>query len=269
VRVFRVRRDSLTLMHAARVATGVADVAGVAFTSDGTRLVAGTGSGVLWLFAVSHDGLRFLSTERPPDARQGLHDLVSEPVTPTLAYLDGDEVVFVAVSGRKLTVIGKPAVVSSAFGVNAIALAPRGKLLAISTKSQTQLFAVTNGKLTPRGAVPSGAVYGLAFSPNGSTLAVGSYGSTALYDVSAGQLARQVVMPAPHEFVGSFAFAPDGSTLVTANSAYELQVLGIVWSNYAELRNEVCGLVWRNLSPAEWSVLGPPGLADPSACGND
>ena len=45
-----------------------------------------------------------------------------------------------------------------------------------------------------------------------------------------------------------------------------IELLGIVWPNYAYLRSRVCGLVWRNLSQTEWTSLAPPGLHNPSAC---
>ena len=261
MRTFDVSDGNLTLRGIARGAAGDG-LAGLAFANRDTTLVAVTDGGTVRLYGVSSGKPVSLGTMHPAaTAGTGL-DITSDSAGRTLA-LNGGETVLADVSGRRLAQLR--AVPTAAIGgADSVALDPSGKLLAVGTDSETALFAVSAAKPRLLDAVPTDTAYAVAFDPHGATLAVGSQDGTSLFDIAQRRLTPLATVPAP-EYVNSVAFAPNGTTLAAAGPA-GLQLLGLVWPDYAYLRGEVCGLVWRNLGRSEWSTLAPPGLSNPAPC---
>jgi hypothetical protein len=80
------------------------------------------------------------------------------------------------------------------------------------------------------------------------------------------QHAERPLGSAACDSVFAVAFAADGKTLATdCNNGKTLLWSGVVWTSDADLQTEVCDLVWRSLTPAEWSALAP-GLPYRASC---
>jgi WD40 repeat protein len=168
--------------------------------------------------------------------------------------------------------------------VDSLAFAASGKTLAVGCAiGKTVLWNVAAGTalgaplFSPACTVPSNSYVGpadtpvpvtsLAFAANGKTLAVGcANGKTVLWDVAAGTALGAALSSRACDQVDSLALAAGGKTLAAAcKNGNTLLSNGILWTNNAGLQSEVCGLVWRRLTRAEWSTLAP-GLPYRASC---
>jgi WD40 repeat protein len=113
-----------------------------------------------------------------------------------------------------------------------------------------------------------GAVSSVAFSPDGKTLASGGVnGTVRLWDLATRKPLGTPLTVGGAGPVTSLAFSPDGKTLVGVGAGGTVQLWeGLFWTDYRDLQNQVCSLVWRNLSPAEWAQVAPPDVAYHAIC---
>lgn len=94
-----------------------------------------------------------------------------------------------------------------------VAFSSDGKLLAVGSHNQVQLWNVTNKTRIAQWNTASGYVKSLAFLPDGETLAVGAYQSLSLWNVADGTKKRD--LPKHRGFVTSIAISPNGKLLAT------------------------------------------------------
>ncbi len=149
-----------------------------------------------------------------------------------------------------------------------VAFSPDGRTLASGNVDGTvRLWGVRTRK--PLGEPFVGhqdRVEGVAFSPNGQTLASASDdGTVRLWDVR-GHRALGAPLRGHKGAVLGVAFSPDGQTLASGGDDGTVRLWGgILWSDLADLRSEVCRLVVGNLTRSEWGELAP-GIAYRTTC---
>ncbi len=266
VRLFAISHGFPSLLSSARAAGAEeGGVSGVAFEAGGSRLVASTSGASVRLFAVSARRLSLVDTAEPAGRNAELLGLASAPGTGSVALEDGGEPVLSTVSHRRVALLQAVAPVASAGSDEAAAVAKGGRMLAVAADDDTLLYRISHGQARLLSSAPTNQGYGAAFAPNGTTLAVGTQDAgTVLFAITGGTLTELVRVPASGP-ISTIAFSPDGKELAFGDDI-GVHLLNIVWPDNAYLRARVCGLVWRNLSPSEWSNLAPPGLQDPNAC---
>jgi WD40 repeat protein len=103
----------------------------------------------------------------------------------------------------------------------------------------------------------------VAFGPDGRTLATLDQGSIALWDVAP---SRELGTPLAGAAVSEVAFSPDGAALAIATGGGAELWRGVLWSNFTDLRNQVCGLLGRSLPRATWRQYAP-GIRYQATCG--
>ena len=154
--------------------------------------------------------------------------------------------------------------------VEAVAFAPDGATLASgSVSGSVQLWDVpTREQLgEPLRAHSPRSVEDLAFRPDGGTLAsAGSDGYLRLWDV-AGHRALGQPLRGHVGAVFGVAFTPDGGTIASGGDDRTVRLWeGILWRDLGDLESQVCGLVVRDFTEAEWEEL-VPGLSYRRTCG--
>jgi WD40 repeat protein len=101
----------------------------------------------------------------------------------------------------------------------------------------------------------------VAFSPDGQAVATGNGEQVQLWDVASHQ-------PLGGSLDGdAVAFSRDGRSLAVASPMGQTARLWkrILWRNIDDLRARVCGIVWRDLTTAEWATYAP-GLPPRASC---
>jgi WD40 repeat protein len=190
----------------------------VAFSPDGNRLATGGGDATvrLWEVATGKEIWR-AEAERPghigcvafsPDGRLLAWAISSDPVVRLLEAATGKEV-------RQL--------LGHREGVNRLAFAPDGNLLASGGKDRTiRLWEVKTGEERRRIAVPGErGLSGVAFSPDGRVLASSVWGdSIRFWDAATGKPLRQGA--GPPEWFNAIAFAAGGRVLASAGNGVRL-----------------------------------------------
>ena len=154
--------------------------------------------------------------------------------------------------------------------VQALAFAPDGDTLASgSVGGAVRLWDVpTREQLgEPLRAHAPRNVEDLAFAPDGGTLAsAGSDGFLRLWDV-AGRRALGQPLGGHVGAVFGVAFTPDGGTIASGGDDTTVRLWeGILWHGLSDLESQVCGLVVRDFTEAEWEEL-VPGLSYRRTCG--
>jgi WD40 repeat protein len=251
--------------HAASLAT--ADGSGVdsvAFSPGGRMVAAGADDGKVWLWNA-------VPRSRIGSLRLGgatVNTVAFGPDGRTLAAGGGDGTVRIWNLGRTATHITLPTTYGIA--VNGVAFSPDGRTLAAgASDGRIRFWDVATGAEL---GVPIGAngdpVQSVAFSPDGLMLAAGSGGndgSIRFWDVATRQ---QLGLPLHdgNAAVLSVAFSPNGRMLAAGGNDGNLRLWsGFLWSNLAQLKADVCGLVGAGLSPSEWARY-EPSIAYQNAC---
>jgi RNA polymerase sigma factor (sigma-70 family) len=91
------------------------------------------------------------------------------------------------------------------------AIAPDGRVVAVSSKSAITVIDIASGKIVYRSEGHAEPVTGLAFSPDGKVLASGSKDkSVIIWETATGKQLRQVKVESP---VVTLRFSPDGRTI--------------------------------------------------------
>jgi WD40 repeat protein len=141
-----------------------------------------------------------------------------------------------------------------------VAFSPDGRTLAAGASNGTVLlWDVKARKQLGTLSGHAGWVIGLAFSPNGRTLASTSTDWTMrLWDVRTRRPLGQTLRSQDGQ-IESPTFSVDGRTLATASgpSGSALVWRDIVWSDLADLRDQVCNLVLGKLTSDEWNEYAP------------
>jgi len=183
-------------------------VAQLAFSNDGTRLIAATWGGTAHAWDVA-DGRR---VEMMPSDASGLMALAISPDDARLA-LGGwnDRVVIWDVAA------GRVAASLSHRGAGALAFSPDGSLLATGSRANgnIRLWDPRTGRDFDRLAGHTGAVNSLAFDPAaGRLVSAGSDGTLKIWDLDRRYLPRRL---RGHESeIDDLAFRPDGRQVATA-----------------------------------------------------
>jgi WD40 repeat protein/tRNA A-37 threonylcarbamoyl transferase component Bud32 len=213
--------DARTREPLAEAPIRTSGVTGMAFTSDGSRLVVvETGESGNWITIRDASTLQLLGATIRPEGFVG-PDITSGVMGPGFA-LTADGRSLVTASGGELAWWDldsreKTRTIEIANGYRALALSPDGLRAAIGVNDGIQLIDVrTRAVREARGALTSTPIW-LQFSPNGKTVASTSRdGAVMIWDADA---------VAPRETLrghsGSVhrlpAFSPDGETLYTSN----------------------------------------------------
>jgi WD40 repeat protein len=101
------------------------------------------------------------------------------------------------------------------------------------------------------------SVLSVGFSSNRVLASGGRDGTVRLWDV---RVHRQLgpALQVQKGYVSSLAFSPDGRMLASGGRDGTVQLwAGILWSDFADLRHQVCRLVVGNLTEPEWKEFAP------------
>jgi WD40 repeat protein len=153
--------------------------------------------------------------------------------------------------------------------VDSLAFAPDGDTLASGSVGGALRFWSVGDRTQlgePLAAHVPSVVEDVMFGPGGTTLvSAGSDGTVRLWDVGG---RRQLGLPLRGHRgpVFAAAFVPDGRAVASGGDDSTVRLWeGILWSNLADLESQVCALVVRTFTRAEWDEL-VPGLVYRSAC---
>jgi WD40 repeat protein len=230
-----------------RMIAGAGDIERVALSDNGEWLAAATSAGLVRVWPTASGG---------PIAR-----IETGPVTALAVDDKGELVAGGTASGLvRLWDVGAarrvdPALRASSARVDVVAFSPKGAMLATSGEdATTYLWDVrTHRKLAALRVGPQAS--SLDFSPDGRLLATGQGDGVRLWDT------RAHIRLVDH--VGSWsvtdvAFSPDGRRLLSRDTDGLHVWDGILWSDYDDLRRQVCSLVFPGIARgAEWRELAP------------
>jgi WD40 repeat protein len=198
----------------ARYVGHVSSVVAVTVTPDGRTLASSSTDGVikLWDTAAEREQIR------KPQVRNVLAlNISADGQTLTTVDQGGTLHVCDLVTGRERRAARLPI---RAGILQGSAIAPDGKMVALSTLDTVVLIDAATNKERHRMQKPISVNDALAFSPDGGTLAVGSgdsekSGETLLWDVATGR--RRATLRGHQHRVVSLAFSPDGKSLTSGS----------------------------------------------------
>ncbi|HKP87714.1 MAG TPA: TIR domain-containing protein [Blastocatellia bacterium] len=136
--------------------------------------------------------------------------------------------------------------------VYAINFSPNGKFLAAATYQAVVILDAVSLKKVNRIRI-GGTVEKISFSRDGKYLAVAS-GDVRVFENWDKRAAREVAqLPHRDEIISAVGFAPDSRYMITATG----NVIRIWFLRPADLIDEACSRLTRNLSKEEWSTIMP------------
>jgi transcriptional regulator with XRE-family HTH domain len=144
-------------------------------------------------------------------------------------------------------------VFSDAFaGVNAVALSPDGKLLAVATNRQVQLWDLAGGRLVAGLADRPDLVWSVAFTPDSQMLISGGDRMISLWDVASTGLLGN--LRGHTHWIWSVAVSPDGGLLASGSADHTIRL----WS----LADGTCEAVFTgHEGPVRAVAFSPDGTA--------
>jgi WD40 repeat protein len=216
-----VRTLSAPLEGYALNSFGAPPVASIAFSPDGSLLVAGWGGGSVLLWRPA-DGV-LLHEHREGSPWSSIEGVAFSPDGQLLAYgpSAGRTVIRWARGRIWMRTLGKE-------GEQALDLAfsPDGQLLACACGETMELWQVADGSSLFPFWWHEGRVLSVAFSPDGSILASGGEDrAIRLWRVSDGRLLR--ILSGHTEAVGHLAFSPDGTLLASGSWDGTVRLWGV------------------------------------------
>jgi WD40 repeat protein len=205
----------------------------LAFSLDGTYLVAGDGNGAVYLWNVYLD--RPAATLRGPGTGK-ISDVAFQAGSHTFAVADGSSSVSFWEAANRVRLGGMVQVPDGA-SVQALSFSPDGTLLATGdADGNVYLWSMATGKLQQTLHDPQGLpVSDVAFSPDGTALvAAGNNPAHTVSAIRVWKLATQQLYTFhdPHS-AGALhlAFSPDGSLLAVGDGNGNTYLWGMLWLN--------------------------------------
>ncbi|MDE0297853.1 MAG: hypothetical protein OXN17_04420 [Candidatus Poribacteria bacterium] len=183
----------------------------VAFSRDGKHLAVASGIGI-WIYDVATaDELALLNVERTMLIRSVAYSPDGMILAAGTGY--GAVQLWDVETGQRIDSLFRP---GPAYGVDALAFSPTGKILAFGARDEITLWDVyARGHLaTLQGH--KGPIFSVAFSLDGNTLASGAEDATVkLWEIATG---KDIATLRHTSNVKSVAFSPDGAILATVES---------------------------------------------------
>lgn len=209
-------------------AFGDSAVTGLAFSADGTRLVAAHTDGAVQVWALT-DGATVASAESPIDGQSIDQSYTGQARSGAAFAPDGNGVVTTASAGlvRFLPLgAGQPQDnIEPTSGDDWAQLSPDGDTLALASRYRgaVQLWRTSDRSLLMRLERENGDLVALSFSPDGATLAAGlSTGTVQLWRVADGS--ALATLSGHAKDVDDMLFSADGATLATAAGDHTVRV---------------------------------------------
>ncbi|WP_214401591.1 WD40 repeat domain-containing protein [Pseudonocardia lacus] len=280
-----------------QVLPGEGQVNGVAFTRDGSLLAVAnsTGATVLWRLGAAYPQQQAVLRS---DVSAVAAAFSPDGATLAVGLFDGRVELWDVASATRVGALQDQALP----GGVAVAFSPDGRTLAAASVDGVGLWDVAaRTRIRSLGGSIGLGTTGLAFSPDGTRLAqAGKDGRVALWTLDAAGGDGFAVLPGHRERVTGVAFSPDGRTLASGDTAGTIVLsdtttlaqravlgwtlitgvgfraggTGLVATTYTgevlrwdldvpALRERLCGIVGRDLDPAEWARYLPDRPQEP------